>query len=51
MSVEDCLGVLNGRLDGVSVVASGRVRISGDIGLAMQLKALFPSVRPPHLTS
>ena len=51
MSGEDCLGVLNGRLDGVSVVASGRVRISGDIGLAMQLKALFPSVRPPHLTS
>ena len=47
MSGEDCLGVLNGRLDGVSVVASGRVRISGDIGLAMQLKALFPSVRPP----
>jgi putative sterol carrier protein len=45
MSGEDCLGVLNGNLDGPSVFMSGRLRVSGDIGLAIQLKALFPSVR------
>jgi len=44
MSGEDCLGVLTGRLDGQSVFLSGRIRISGDFGLAMQLKALFPTV-------
>jgi putative sterol carrier protein len=42
MSAEDCLGVLSGRLDGQSVFMSGRLRVSGDLGLAMQLKSLFP---------
>lgn len=45
MSGEDCLGVLSGRLDGPSVAMSGRLQISGDLGLALQLKLLFPSVR------
>ncbi|TAJ22339.1 MAG: SCP2 sterol-binding domain-containing protein, partial [Nitrospirae bacterium] len=45
MSGEDCLGVLRGRLDGPSVFLSGRLRVSGDFGQAIQLKALFPSVR------
>ncbi len=44
MTGEDCLGVLSGRLDGQSVFMSGRLRISGDFGLAVQLKSLFPSV-------
>ncbi|HJU03758.1 MAG TPA: SCP2 sterol-binding domain-containing protein [Nitrospiraceae bacterium] len=44
MSGEDCLGVLSGRLDGQSVFMSGRLRVSGDFGLAVQLKSLFPSV-------
>ncbi|WP_447977883.1 SCP2 sterol-binding domain-containing protein [Candidatus Nitrospira bockiana] len=44
MSAEDCLGILSGRLDGYSVFLSGRVRVSGDLGLAMQLKSLFPTV-------
>jgi len=44
MSGEDCLGVLTGRLDGSSVFLSGRLRIEGDFGLALQLKSLFPSV-------
>jgi putative sterol carrier protein len=44
MSGEDCLGVLSGRLDGQSVFMSGRLRVSGDFGLAYQLKTLFPSV-------
>jgi putative sterol carrier protein len=41
---EDCIRILNGELSGQAVVMSGRLRISGDIGLAMQLKALFPTV-------
>ncbi|HEV8540142.1 MAG TPA: SCP2 sterol-binding domain-containing protein [Nitrospiraceae bacterium] len=45
MSGEDCLGVLNGRIDGPSVFMSGRLRVSGDLSLAIQLKALFPTVR------
>ncbi len=45
MSGEDCLGVLTGRLPGASIAMSGRLRISGDIGLALQLQALFPVLR------
>ncbi len=45
MSGDDCLGVLSGRLDGPSVAMSGRLQISGDFGLALQLKSLFPSIR------
>lgn len=45
MSGEDCLGVLSGRLDGPSVFLSGRLRVSGDLGLAIQLRTLFPTVR------
>lgn len=44
MSGEDCLKILNGQLSGPAVAMSGRLKISGDIGLAMQLKALFPTV-------
>jgi putative sterol carrier protein len=44
MSGEDCLSVLNGQLDGQAVFMSGRLRVNGDLGLAMQLKTLFPSV-------
>lgn len=44
MASEDCLKVLNGQLSGPAVVMSGRLQISGDIGLAMQLKSLFPGV-------
>lgn len=44
MAAEDCMKVLNGQLSGPAVMMSGRLRISGDIGLALQLKALFPSL-------
>lgn len=44
MAGEDCLKVLTGQLSGTSVAMSGRLKISGDIGLAMQLRALFPTV-------
>jgi putative sterol carrier protein len=46
MSGEDCLRVLNGQLSGTMVAMSGRLRISGDMGLALQLASLFPSLRP-----
>lgn len=41
---EDCVKVLNGQLSGPAVAMSGRLRISGDLGLAIQLKALFPGI-------
>ena len=45
MAGEDCIKVLKGQMSGAASAMSGRLKISGDIGLAMQLKALFPSVR------
>lgn len=44
MAAEDCIKVLNGQLSGPAVAMSGRIKISGDIGLAMQLKAFFPTL-------
>ena len=44
MAGEDCIKVLKGQLSGVAVAMSGRLKVSGDIGLAMQLKALFPTL-------
>jgi putative sterol carrier protein len=45
MTGEDCIGILTGRLDGPSTFLSGRLQIAGDLGLAIQLKTLFPSIR------
>ena len=45
MAGADCIKILKGQLNGPAVAMSGRLKISGDIGLAMQLKALFPTVR------
>jgi putative sterol carrier protein len=44
MAGEDCIKVLNGQLSGTAAAMSGRLQISGDISLAMQLRALFPTV-------
>ncbi len=44
MAGEDCIKVLKGQLSGPAVAMSGRLKISGDIGLAMQLRALFPTI-------
>lgn len=44
MASEDCIQVLSGQLSGPAIVMSGRLQISGDIGLAMQLKTLFPDI-------
>jgi putative sterol carrier protein len=44
MAGEDCIKVLNGQLSGPMAAMSGRLKVSGDLGLAMQLKALFPTV-------
>jgi len=44
MAGEDCIKVLNGQLGGPAAAMSGRLKVSGDLGLAMQLRALFPAV-------
>jgi putative sterol carrier protein len=44
MAGEDCIKILMGQLSGPAVAMSGRLKISGDIGLAMQLKVLFPTL-------
>jgi putative sterol carrier protein len=44
MAGEDCIKVLNGQLSGPAAAMSGRLKISGDIGLALQLKSLFPTL-------
>ena len=46
MAGEDCVAILDGRLSGVSAYLNGRLRVDGDIGLAMQLAAFFPDLRP-----
>ena len=44
MTENDCIGVLNGQLSGMMMAMSGRLQVTGDIGLAMQLKSLFPNI-------
>ena len=44
MTGEDCIKVLNGQLSGMAMAMSGRLQVTGDIGLAMQLKSLFPTI-------
>jgi putative sterol carrier protein len=46
MAGKDCVEVLEGRLSGMSALLSGRLKIAGDMGLAMQLAAFFPDLRP-----
>jgi len=44
MAGEDCIKVLTGQLSGQAAAMSGKLRVSGDLGLALQLRALFPGV-------
>ncbi len=44
MTGEDCIKILNGQLSGMTMAMSGRLQVTGDIGLAMQLKSLFPNI-------
>ena len=44
MAGEDCIKVLAGELSGQTAALSGKLRVSGDLGLALQLRALFPGV-------
>ncbi len=46
MAGEDCIAILEGKLNGMSALLSGRLKIAGDMGLAMQLAAFFPDLRP-----
>lgn len=42
-SKADLMDIFTGKLDGMKAVMSGRMRIQGDIGLAMKFGALFKS--------
>ncbi|MBA5865654.1 MAG: hypothetical protein GDA67_03030 [Nitrospira sp. CR1.3] len=44
MAGEDCIKVLTGQLSGQMAAMSGKLRVSGDLGLALQLRDLFPGV-------
>src|SRR5437667_11759760 len=46
MMGEDCVAILDGRLSGVSAYLSGRLKMDGDLGLAMKLAAFCPDLRP-----
>jgi putative sterol carrier protein len=46
MTADDCLRVMQGQLDGVAAALSGKVRVEGNLGLAIRLKSLFPTLRP-----
>jgi putative sterol carrier protein len=46
MAGEDCVAILEGRLNGVSAYLNGRLQVDGDIGLAMRLAAFFPDLSP-----
>jgi putative sterol carrier protein len=37
-----CLAILNGSMRAIAAVAQGKVRVSGDLSLAMQLQRWFP---------
>ncbi len=43
MTAQDFIDMLGGRLDGMSAFMSGKLRIAGDMGLAMKLQSLFRS--------
>ena len=45
LSEADCIGLFNGNLDGVSLYMSGRLKVGGDLGLAIRLASLFPKPR------
>ncbi len=46
MTAEDCLLIMSGKLNGMTAALSGRVTMIGDMGLALQLKSIFPTLRP-----
>jgi putative sterol carrier protein len=38
---KDCMDVLTGKLDGMRAFMQGKLRVSGDTGLAMKMTSLF----------
>jgi putative sterol carrier protein len=41
-SAEDYLGVVNGDLNATTAFMAGKIKIKGDMGLALKLQAMFP---------
>jgi len=40
-SAQDCLDIFNGKLDGMSAFMRGKLRLQGDMSLAMKLAGFF----------
>jgi len=38
---QDCLDIFSGKLDGMKAFMQGKLKVSGDFGLAMKLTGLF----------
>lgn len=45
LSEVDCIGLFDGNLDGVSLYMCGRLKVAGDLSLAIRLASLFPKPR------
>ena len=43
MAAQDFVDLIEGRLDGMSAFMGGKLRIAGDMGLAMRMQSLFKS--------
>ena len=41
-SAEDYISVVNGDLNAMSAFTQGKIKIKGDVGLALKLQAMFP---------
>src|SRR5881296_3024211 len=46
MAGEDCVAILDGALDRVFGFLNRRLKMEGDLGLAMKLGGFFPGLRP-----
>src|ERR1700693_1307181 len=43
MTAQDYLDMLSGKLNGPAAFLSGKLRIAGDMGLALRMQSLFPT--------
>ena len=43
MNAQDFVDLIGGKLDGMTAFMSGKLRIGGDMGLAMRMQSLFKS--------
>jgi putative sterol carrier protein len=41
LSQEDMLGLMNGTLNGMTAFMSGKIKVAGEMGVAMKMQSLF----------